>query len=123
RGRVPLRAVIGPIAASAAFVLELTLTPLLLPGIQRAFGLDEGALAWVFNAYGAAVAVGVLLGGLLGDRYGIRAVFAAGVLAFAAGSALAALSGTYEVFIAGRVLQGFGAGVFSPLVPWKGCPR
>ncbi|MDJ0821600.1 MAG: MFS transporter [Paracoccaceae bacterium] len=115
--RLPLWAVVGPIAASAAFVLELTLTPLLLPAIQVAFALSDSQLAWVFNAYGAAVAAGVLLGGWLGDGFGIRKVFSLGVLAFSAGAAVVALAGSYELLIAGRVLQGFGAGVFSPLVP------
>ncbi|MBT8415601.1 MAG: MFS transporter [Boseongicola sp.] len=111
------RVIVGSIAASIAFVMELTLVPLLLPGIQEQFALSIGQLAWVFNSYGISVAVGVLLGGLLGDVYKATRVFAAGVICFATGAAIVAFAGSYELMIVGRVLQGFGGGVFSPLIP------
>jgi MFS family permease len=107
----------GTIAVSVAFVMELTLVPLLLPAIQREFGLSIGDLAWVFNSYGIAVAIGVLLGGWLGDAFGARMVFGLGVLFFATGSALVAAADSAELLIAGRVTQGFGGGMFSPLIP------
>ncbi|MEL6643297.1 MAG: MFS transporter [Pseudomonadota bacterium] len=109
--------IIGSIAVSIAFVMELTLVPLLLPVIQQEFALSIAELAWVFNSYGFAVALGVLLGGWMGDVFDTKKVFAAGVLFFAAGSALVAYAESYDVMIAGRVVQGFGGGVFSPLVP------
>jgi MFS family permease len=109
--------VYGSIAVSVAFVMELTLVPLLLPAIQREFGLSIGELAWVFNSYGIAVAIGVLLGGWLGDVFGPRMVFSLGVLFFATGSALVAVADSPELLIAGRVTQGFGGGMFSPLIP------
>jgi MFS family permease len=97
--------------------MELTLVPLLLPAIQQHFGLSIGQLAWVFNSYGIAVAVGVLLGGWLGDVVGSRVVFSIGVLVFSSGSALVAMAESYDLLIAGRVIQGFGGGIFSPLIP------
>lgn len=44
-------------------------------------------------------------------------VFGVGVLFFAVGSAVVAYAGSYEIIIVGRMLQGFGGGVFSPLIP------
>ena len=111
------RAVIGSIAVSIAFVMELTLVPLLLPAIQAEFALSIGQLAWVFNSYGMAVAAGVLFGGFLGDIFKTHRVFSIGVILFATGSAVVATAGTFEMIIAGRVMQGFGGGVFSPLIP------
>lgn len=111
------KVVLGSITASIAFVLELTLVPLLLPEIQRQFDLSISELSWVFNSYGAAVALGVLMGGWLGDVFNTKRVFGVGVLLFASGSAVVAYAGIYEIMIAGRVLQGFGGGVFSPLIP------
>ena len=111
------RVIIGSIAASIAFVMELTLVPLLLPVIQEQFSLSIGELAWVFNSYGIAVAIGVLVGGLLGDAFKAKRVFAVGVLLFASGSAAVAIAGSHELILAGRILQGFGGGVFSPLIP------
>lgn len=113
----PHKAIIGPIAANIAFVMELTLVPLLLPSIQAQFGLSIGQLAWVFNSYGIAVAVGVLLGGWCGDAFDTRKVFGYGVAFFAAGSLLVSVSESIEMLLIGRALQGFGGGIFSPLVP------
>ncbi|MEL6167499.1 MAG: MFS transporter [Pseudomonadota bacterium] len=109
--------IVGSIAVSIAFVMELTLVPLLLPAIQKQLDLSIGELAWVFNSYGISVAVGVLLGGWLGDAFRTKRVFAIGVLFFAMGSGIVALAHSYELMIAGRMLQGFGGGIFSPLVP------
>lgn len=113
----PRHAIVGPIAANIAFVMELTLVPLLLPAIQLHFGLSIGELAWVFNSYGMAVALGVLLGGWCGDAFDTRKVFGYGVAFFAAGSLLVAAADSFEALIIGRILQGFGGGIFSPLVP------
>lgn len=113
----PRTAIIGPVAANIAFVMELTLVPLLLPSIQSQFGLSIGELAWVFNAYGIAVAFGVLLGGWCGDTFETRKVFGYGVAFFGAGSLLVAAAGSFETLIIGRTIQGFGGGIFSPLVP------
>ncbi len=110
-------AICGPIAANIAFVLELTLVPLLLPAIRSQFGLSISDLAWVFNSYGVAVALGVLVGGWCGDVFNTRKVFNCGVAFFAAGSLVAAAATSFETLIIGRILQGFGGGVFSPLVP------
>ncbi|MGZ2256607.1 MFS transporter [Roseobacter sp. A03A-229] len=113
----PRKAIFGPIVANVAFVMELTLVPLLLPAIQLHFGLSIGELAWVFNAYGIAVAVGVILGGWCGDAFNTRRVFAYGVAFFAAGSLVVAAAESFEMLVIGRILQGLGGGIFSPLVP------
>lgn len=113
----PRAVIIGPIAAYIAFVMDLTLVPLLLPAIQSQFGLSVGELSGVFNSYGAAVALGVLFCGYFGDTLNIRRIFGLGVALFVAGALIAATAQNYETLIAGRLLQGFGSGVFSPLVP------
>lgn len=97
--------------------MELTLVPLLLPAIQAQFDLSIGEVAWVFNSYGIAVAVGVLVGGWLGDVVGTRSVFGAGVFCFSLGSLLVAFASSFEALTFGRLVQGFGGGVFSPLIP------
>lgn len=113
----PRGLIIGPIAANVAFVMELTLVPLLLPVMQQQLDLSVGDLAWVFNSYGIAVALGVLLSGWCGDVFNTRKIFGLGVAFFAAGSLLVAASDSFEMLIAGRAIQGLGAGIFSPLVP------
>ncbi|MEJ6387873.1 MFS transporter [Gymnodinialimonas ulvae] len=114
---LPSAVILGPIAAYIGFVMDLTLVPLLLPAIKLQFGLSVADLAWVFNSYGAAVAVGVLVCGYFGDTLNIRKIFGLGVALFATGALISATAQNYETLIAGRLLQGFGAGIFSPLVP------
>ncbi|GFE63806.1 MFS transporter [Litoreibacter roseus] len=110
-------AIYAPVVAHIAFVMELTLVPLLLPSMRSQFGLSFSELAWVFNSYSVAIAVGVLVGGLFGDTFKTTKVFGCGVLVFLTGSLVLAASVNAEMLIVGRILQGFGAGVFSPLVP------
>lgn len=109
--------VFGTITASIAFVMELTLLPLILGDIQRDLGLSLRELSWVFNAYAVAVAAAVLTTGIVGDRVNKRHLFGFGVLLFATGSVLAAASSDFISLILSRMLQGIGGGLFSPLVP------
>lgn len=110
-------AILGPVVANIAFVMELTLVPLLLPAIQEHFRLSISDLAWVFNSYGISVALGVLLGGWAGDAFNTRKVFACGAVLFVAGALLVTITESFETLIIGRILQGLGGGIFSPLVP------
>lgn len=109
--------VAGPILASTAFVMELTMLPLLLALIQSDLNLSVAQLAWVFNIYAAAVAAAVLAGGWLGDALGSRRVFIAGAILFAAGAIGASQAEDYGVLLLARMVQGTGGGLFSPLVP------
>ena len=111
------RVIAGSITVGIAFVMELTLVPLLLPAIQAQLGLTISQLAWVFNSYGVSVALGVLLGGWLGDIFDTRRIFRIGVLLFATGSVIVAYATGFEMIVAGRIMQGFGGGIFSPLIP------
>ncbi|MDJ0628814.1 MAG: MFS transporter [Rhodobacter sp.] len=98
-------------------MVELSFVPLVLPNLQSDLDLTRSALAWIFNAYVAAVAVGVLVGGRLGDSIGPRRIFTLGVSLFIVGSLFVALSPEQGTILVGRVLQGFGGGLFSPVIP------
>lgn len=108
---------IGAIVASIAFVMELTLLPLLLAEFQQELGLGVSELAWVFNAYAIALAIAVLAGGVIGDMVNKQWMFGAGAMLFALGSGMAAASADLQGLIIARAMQGFGGGLFSPLVP------
>lgn len=107
----------GAIAAGIAFVMELTLLPLLLSAIGRDLALSLVELAWVYNAYAIAVAVAVLCSGLAGDVLDKRRLFMVGVVLFAVGSILTAFSNDLHAMVASRIVQGIGGGLFFPLVP------
>ncbi len=110
-------AVLSPILASAAFVMELTLVPIVLPLLQTELELTVQELARFYNVYGIAVAIAVLLGGYLGDTLGLLAVYIVGILLFIAGGVILTVAVSELTFIMGRIVQGFGGGLFSPIVP------
>lgn len=61
-----------------------------LPAIGRDLGLDLGGLQWVVNAYLLSLSALMITGGSLGDLYGRRRIFTAGLIAFALTSLLCA---------------------------------
>ncbi len=85
-----------------------------LPLIAHSFHTTLGWTAWTVTAYTAAYVASTVLAGAIGDRYGRRRLFSAGVMLFGAASLLASLSPTFGVFIVARIIQGLGAGAVYP---------
>jgi EmrB/QacA subfamily drug resistance transporter len=83
--------------------------------IRSDFGASVETLQWTANAYHLAFAVLLLTGAALGDRYGHRRMFAAGIALFILASAACALSGSIGWLVAARSLQGAGAALVMPL--------
>lgn len=93
--------------------LDIAVVGPALPALREAFGLDERAVAWTFTAFVLANLVGLPLMTALADRIGRRTVYLADIALFAAGTAVVALAPTFDVLLAGRVVQGLGAsGIF-----------
>ena len=86
-----------------------------LTSIRQDLGASLEALEWTVNAYTLAFAVFLLTGAALGDRYGRRRVFIAGLTIFTVASAAAALAPSTGALIAARAVQGLGAGIIAPL--------
>lgn len=86
-----------------------------LPTLHQEFGAGVEGLSWTVNAYELAFAASILTGATLGDRFGRRRVFVAGISMFTFASALCAVSPNVEVLIASRTLQGIGGGISVPL--------
>jgi EmrB/QacA subfamily drug resistance transporter len=72
-------------------------------------------LEWTVNAYNLSFAVLMITGAALGDRFGRRRLYAAGLALFAAASAVSALAPNVGVLIASRAFQGAGAALIAPL--------
>src|SRR4051794_28613942 len=86
-----------------------------LPSIRTDLGASIESLEWTVNAYTLSFAVLLLTGAALGDRFGRRRMFIAGVGVFTASSALAALAPSTDALVAARALQGAGAAIVLPL--------
>lgn len=86
-----------------------------LPVLHSELGATVEELQWFVNAYTLAFASFILIAAALGDRFGRRTVFIAGIAVFGIGSVLAALSTDPGQLIAARALQGFGAAGVLPL--------
>jgi EmrB/QacA subfamily drug resistance transporter len=96
-------------------MLDNTIVNVALPSIQRELHTSPETLAWTVNAYVVPFAAFILLGGKLGDRFGRRRMFIAGLVTFTLASAACALSATAGALIAARAIQGTGAALMNPL--------
>ncbi|OKI02306.1 MFS transporter [Streptomyces sp. CB02923] len=81
-----------------------------LPAIGRAFAVPFGATAWILAAWSLTSALAMPVAGRLLVRWSPFQILVAGVVALAAGSALAGAGPTLSVVIVGRLIGGAGAG-------------
>jgi EmrB/QacA subfamily drug resistance transporter len=94
-------------------VLDVTIVGVALPSIRADLGFSEESLAWVVNAYLITFGGFLLLGGRLGDLFGHRRLFLAGVALFTAASAVCGFADSQGMLVAARAVQGVGAAVVS----------
>jgi EmrB/QacA subfamily drug resistance transporter len=97
------------------FALDRLIVVSALPVIRRDLGASLSALEWTVSAFTLTFAVLLLAGAALGDRFGRRRMFVAGLGLFTAGSAAAALAPSAGVLVAARALQGLGGALIMPL--------
>jgi EmrB/QacA subfamily drug resistance transporter len=100
-----LGSILGPIDASIVNVV--------LPTIARSFSASLAAAQWVPMLYLVTAGSLILFFGRLGDLWGYRRVFLAGLLGFVAASALCAAAPTMHALVALRALQGLAAGMMT----------
>ena len=86
-----------------------------LPVIKQQLGGGIDTLEWTVNGYTLTFAVLLLTGAALGDRFGRRRMFVAGIGIFTLGSAAAALAPSIQLLIAARAFQGIGGAIITPL--------
>jgi EmrB/QacA subfamily drug resistance transporter len=101
------------LGSSMAFI-DGTVVNVALPAIQSELGAGVAGAQWVMEAYSLLLAALILVGGSLGDRFGRRRLFTAGIIIFAAASAACGLSATLAQLIASRAGQGIGGALMTP---------
>jgi EmrB/QacA subfamily drug resistance transporter len=105
------------LAAMAAFMtsLDTLVVTTALSTIRRDLGASVEQLEWTVNAYNLSFAVLLMTAAALGDRFGRRRLFAAGIGLFVLASAACALAPSVGALIAARAVQGAGAATVTTL--------
>jgi EmrB/QacA subfamily drug resistance transporter len=105
---------IATILGSTVVFLDSTVINVALPAIAE--GLDAGLAGqqWVVAIYMLTMVSLLLVGGSLGDQFGRRRMYVAGLIGFGATSALCAISPSVEFLVAARGLQGVAGALLVP---------
>lgn len=94
--------------------IDGTVVNVALPALQSALGATVSEVQWVVESYALFLAALLLLGGSLGDLYGRRKIFAAGVVLFGVASAWCGVAPDILQLIAARAVQGVGGALLVP---------
>jgi EmrB/QacA subfamily drug resistance transporter len=97
-------------------VLDMTIVNVALPYIQNDLHFSDSALAWVVNGYLITFGGLLLLSGRLGDLFGRRRVFLAGLALFTVASLACGMADNAGVLVAARFLQGVGGSMTSAVI-------
>lgn len=95
-------------------LVDSTIVSVATPTLMVTFGADISQVLWVTSAYLLGYAVPLLITGRLGDRFGPKRLYLAGLFSFTLFSALCGMSTGIEMLIAMRLLQGLSASLMTP---------
>jgi len=109
----------GMVLVSTAYVIEISSFPVILPFLADALNVlvDSPQARMLVASYKFALVFALLLGGWIGDRIGRETIFTIGTAIFALASIVLLFIPNPESALAARTFQGFGAGLFSPMIP------
>ena len=102
--------------AQLMLVLDATVVNVALPHIATDLHFSAAGLSWVLNAYALAFGGLLLLGGRIGDVFGRRRTFLAGMAIFTTFSFVGGIATTGAILVVARALQGVGAALAAPSV-------
>jgi len=103
-------------AGMLMIILDNTIVNVALPVIQDDLGFSQSGLAWVVNAYLIPFGGLLLLAGRTGDLIGRRRMFLSGLVVFTVASLMCGLSGSQEMLIAARFVQGIGGAMAAAVI-------
>lgn len=99
----------------AVFLCQTMLAPA-FPSIMRDFGIEATDVQWLASAYTLAMAVVVPANAYLLARFSARSLYFWCMIGFAVGCIVTYIAPVFPAILAGRILQGFMAGVMMPTV-------
>ncbi|MGH8982017.1 MAG: MFS transporter, partial [Acidimicrobiales bacterium] len=92
--------------ATFMLLLDITIVNVALPSIQRSLHATFSDLQWVVDAYALTLAAFMLTAGVIGDMYGRREMFAAGLGVFSAASFVCGIAVNSLMLDLARAVQG-----------------
>jgi EmrB/QacA subfamily drug resistance transporter len=101
------------LGTSMAFI-DSTVVNVALPALQSSLGATVIDAQWVVESYGLFLGALILVGGSVGDLFGRRRIFVAGVATFAIASAWCGLAPSIHQLVIARAVQGIGAAFLVP---------
>src|SRR5258708_7438392 len=101
------------LGSSMAFI-DSTVVNVALPALQDSFHATVVSVQWVVESYGLFLGALILVGGSLGDMFGRRLIFVAGVATFAVASVVCGAAPSIDLLMMARSIQGVGAALLVP---------
>ncbi|CAM3848383.1 MDR family MFS transporter [Alkalicoccus chagannorensis] len=110
-------AMIGALLIGAFMgITNETLLATALPTIQEAFGVTQGEVQWLTTVFLMVNGIMIPISAFLIERFSTRKLFLTAISLFGAGTLLAAVSFSFPMLLAGRVVQASGSGIMLPLL-------
>src|SRR5882757_1881526 len=104
------------LAGTFMITLDFFIVNVAVPAMQSDLAATPTSIEWVVAGYGLAFAAGLILGGRLGDHFGRRRMFTAGLEMFIVASLACGLAPSAGMLVGARVLQGVAAALMAPQV-------
>ena len=97
-------------------LLDATVVNVALPTIRTSLNANEATLSWIISGYALAFGLVLIPAGRLGDRFGHRWIFVAGLALFTVASLACGLAQDSAQLVTARVIQGLAGGIYLPAV-------
>lgn len=104
------------LGAGFATLLDATVVAYTAPAVTETLGASTAGVQWFLASYSLTFGLGLVPAGRLGDAYGRRGLFVAGLVVFLLGAVASAVAPSVWMLVAGRLAQGVGAGFISAQV-------
>jgi EmrB/QacA subfamily drug resistance transporter len=95
-------------------IVDVTIVNITIPSIRAEFNAELRQVEWIVALYALVFAAFIITWGKLGDQFGRRRMFIAGIATFVVGSLVVGIAPSIAVIIVGRLIQGMGAAMLSP---------
>ncbi|WP_394552666.1 MFS transporter [Agromyces sp. MMS24-JH15] len=104
------------VGTAVTTLLDQAVFSFAVPGLRDDLGADPAQVQWLVAGYSLAFGLALVPGGRIGDLFGRRAPYLAGLALFGIGGVFAATGGDPLLVIVARIAQGLGAGLVNPQV-------